>query len=225
MIKSMAYITASCVIGKETVYKDGQLFFSGGSGAATGGLATPPGPADFLSAVYEHFDLQYPKFYKMDNLSRLGWITAELLLRDAQGLPAYRPEEVAVVLSNSNSSLDTDRKYAATIAEIPSPSVFVYTLPNIMIGEICIRHGFKGENAFFLSPGFDPDFLVTYNGCLLEQGTAKACITGWVDLLGDEYKAALFLVEGAEAAGRTEGTGVTVFSAETMNRVFQTATS
>jgi hypothetical protein len=177
--------------------------------------ASPTAPADFLAAAYRHFDLQYPKFYKMDLLSRLGWIATELLLGPGWDTTIYRPEDIAVVLSNANSSLDTDYKYHETTRDIPSPSVFVYTLPNIVTGEICIRHALKGENAFFLSSSFDPVLLANYCGYLLEQGIANACITGWVDLLGDEYKAALFLIE------RTIHPEAPEFSAETMQAIFQ----
>jgi hypothetical protein len=165
--------------------------------------------------MYSHFDFHYPRFYKMDLLSRLGWIATEALLGPDWDTTLYRPEDIAVVLSNANSSLDTDYKYNETTKDIPSPSVFVYTLPNIVTGEICIRHGLKGENAFFLSPAFDPVLLANYSGYLLEQGIAKACITGWVDLLGDDYKAALFLI------GRTMRPDAPEFSAETMQAIFQ----
>lgn len=207
MIKCMEYITASCVIEKHTVHKNGKVIYSSGELVAT----------EFLNSVYGHFDLQYPKFYKMDNLSKLGWLAAELLLKDAGGPAGCLPEEVAVVLSNRNSSVDTDLKYKATTNDIPSPSVFVYTLPNIMIGEICIRHNFKGENAFFLCESFDPELIARYAGLLLDQGIARVCIAGWVELLGDEYKAALFLIEKAPA-------GAMAFSAENMNHIFEHTT-
>jgi hypothetical protein len=196
----MGYITASCVIDYRTVYKDGQLVFE-----------VAPG-AELLTAAYGFFGFQYPKFYKMDNLSRLGWLAAEVLLKASFDPTAYRPEEVAIVLSNANSSLDTDYKYEATTKDIPSPSVFVYTLPNIVIGEICIRHGFKGENAFFLSPAFDADLVGRYAGYLLEQNIAQVCVCGWVECLGNSYKAVLFLVEK---------TGVREFSSENMNLIFK----
>lgn len=207
MIKCMEYITASCVIEKHTVYKNGEVIYASGE----------PGVTDFLMAVYGHLDLQYPKFYKMDNLSRLGWLAAELLLQDSSGLADYPREEIAVVLSNSNSSLDTDLKYKATTNDIPSPSVFVYTLPNIVTGEICIRNNFKGENAFFLCESFDAELIVRYAGLLLDQGIARVCVAGWVELLGDDYKAALFLVAKDPA-------GALAFSAENMNNIFEHST-
>jgi hypothetical protein len=213
MNQHMEYITASCVVEKGAVYRNGAPIFAAGVLApAASGLAAP---ADFLSAVYRHFDLQYPKFYKMDPLSRLGWITTELLLGPGWDTTIYRPEDIAIVLSNAHSSLDTDYRYNDTIRDIPSPSVFVYTLPNIMIGEISIRHGIKGESAFFLSSSFDPLLLAGYTSLLLQQGNAGAAIVGWVDLLGDDYKAALFLIE------KMEGPDTPEFSPETMHAIFQ----
>lgn len=181
----MEHITASCVVRKNRIYQQGRLVWE-----------QPPGSlADFLLACYQHFGFQYPKFYKMDHLSKLGWLAAELLLSEGFDAGEYRPEEVAIVLSNANSSLDTDYKYFATVMDIPSPALFVYTLPNIMIGEICIRNKFKGENAFFISESFDAAFVETYVRDLMETGNARSCICGWVEVLGDDYTAALFLIE------------------------------
>jgi hypothetical protein len=193
------------VINEQAVYRNGRKIFSSKDENI------------FLPALYAHFNWQYPRFFKMDNLSRLGWAAAELLL-EGWDVGAYAPEAVAVVLSNANSSLDTDYRYTETTRDIPSPSVFVYTLPNIVIGEICIRHRFKGENAFFLSAVFDPVLLARYVGLLLKQDIAQACITGWVEWLGDSFKAALFLIEKKEAAGALP------FSAENMDRFFKNLT-
>jgi len=205
----MEYITASCIISDNVVYTNGKTVFE------------PPSASgqDFLLSVYQHIGAQYPKFYKMDNLSKLGWLTCELLLREGFRHADYRPEEVAVVLSNANASLDTDYKYYATVKEIPSPAVFVYTLPNIMIGEICIRHHFKGENAFFISESFDATLLAQYVHSLMDGDSTRACVCGWVDILGQEYKAALFLVE--KAAGTTGlSQGAPRLSTENINNLF-----
>ena len=184
----MEYITASCVIRKNSIYQNGRLLWE----------APPAGLAEFLLSAYQHFGFQYPKFYKMDQLGKLGWLAAELLLSDGFDATDYRPEDIAVVLSNANSSLDTDYRYFATVTDIPSPALFVYTLPNIVIGEICIRHKFKGENAFFIAESFDAVFIETYVRDLMETGNARACICGWVEALGDNYMAALFLIENRD---------------------------
>ncbi|GAA4083769.1 hypothetical protein GCM10022392_00540 [Mucilaginibacter panaciglaebae] len=135
----------------------------------------------------------------MDNLSKLGWLTVEVLLKDS-GIKRYKPEEIGLVLSNANASLDTDRKYMQSVTDIPSPALFVYTLPNIMIGEICIRNNFKGEDAFFIFEKFDAAFIEQYVNELLNNDVLQTCICGWVDVLKEDYKAVLFLVEKAEKA-------------------------
>jgi hypothetical protein len=211
----MEYITGTCVINEEAVYRNGKKIFAAANAA---GISDPAaGPGHFLPALYQHFNWQYPRFFKMDNLSKLGWAATELLL-EGWNAEAYPSETVAVVLSNANSSLDTDYKYTATTKDIPSPSVFVYTLPNIVIGEICIRHRFKGENAFFLSSAFDPELLSRYVGYLLEQDIARSCITGWTEWLGDRFKAALFLIEKKETSGALP------FTPENMDRIFKNPT-
>ena len=150
---------------------------------------------DFLLSVYHHFGINYPKFYKMDNLSKLGWLATEVLLKDSFEKERYKPEDIGVVLANANSSLDTDIKYYETVKDIASPALFVYTLPNIVIGEICIRHNFKGENAFFIFEEFDAGFIEQYVSNLINNNILQACICGWVELLGEQYKTVLFLVE------------------------------
>jgi hypothetical protein len=118
-----------------------------------------------------------------------------VLLQDAPGIREYRPEEVGVVLSNAHASLDTDIRYLQSVQDMASPALFVYTLPNIMIGEICIRHKFKGENTFFVFKDFDATFITSYVKGLLDEGLVRACVYGWVDVLHQEYDAELYLIE------------------------------
>lgn len=152
-------------------------------------------PADFLLSVYQNFQLSYPKFYKMDILSKLGWLASEVLLMDSFDKTAYAPAEMGIVLTNANSSLDSDMRYMKSVADIASPALFVYTLPNIVIAEICIRNNFKGEGAFFITEKFDAALIETYVSNLMNNNKINCCICGWVDVLADDYKVVLFLVE------------------------------
>ncbi len=198
------YISSGCVISNNSVYKNGTVVFENKN------VDLPA----FLLSVYQHFELSYSRFYKMDNLSKLGWLTSEILLKDSFEKENYQPEDIGLILSNANSSLDSDQKYLKSVDDIPSPALFVYTLPNIMIGEICIRNNFKGEDAFFVAEHFDAGFTAQYVGGLLNNNVIKACICGWVDVLNDEYKSALFLVE------KDEKPGSILFNAHNMNRAF-----
>jgi hypothetical protein len=199
------YITGSCKIESDTFFKDGEpLFENKGADLSV-----------FLLSVYQHFQLNYPKFYKMDNLSKMGWLASELLLKDSFKKDNYQSEEVGLILANSNSSLDNDIKYFDSLKEFASPSLFVYTLPNIVIGEICIRNHFKGEHAFFIQDTFDAAFMEQQVKYMLDNDILKACICGWIDVLDQDYKAVLFLVE------RQKNKNPVLFSTENMNNIFK----
>lgn len=196
------YITSSCIIYNKSVRKNGELLFKNDDQRFT----------DFLQSAYQHVGFRYPKFYKMDNLSKLGWLATEVLLQDDFEAGKYTPESIGVVLANASSCLDTDRKYYDSTKDIASPALFVYTLPNIVIGEICIRHNFKGENAFFIFERFDAGFMQQYVSNMINNDILQSCICGWVDVLGDEYKAVLFLVEKK---------GTVSFTVENINKIYE----
>jgi hypothetical protein len=199
------YITGSCTISNGIVYKDDQQLFENKEADLSG----------FLLTVYQHFQLNYPKFYKMDNLSKLGWLASEILLKDTFKKEDYQPEKVGLILANANSSLDNDIKYFESTKDIASPSLFVYTLPNIVIGEICIRNNFKGEHAFYIQDNFDADFIEKQVNYPLDNDILQACICGWVDVLEDKYKAVLFLVE------KKNSNATAAFSSDNMNEIFK----
>ncbi len=150
----------------------------------------------------------------MDNLSKLGWLASEILLKDSFIKENYQPGDTGLILSNASSSMDTDRKYRASVADFPRSSLFVYTLPNIVTGEICIRNNFKGEDAFFLFDAFNAGFIENYVSSLLDNNILQVCICGWIELLGEDYKAALFLVE------KLTGNKALSFTKEQMNNIF-----
>ena len=157
-------IVSSCMIGNFAVLKDGISVYESNVTVLS----------VFLNDLYQELGIKYPKFYKMDNLSKLGFLACEKLLMDGTISKEYLPEEVGVILSNANSSLDADLKYYETVKDIASPALFVYTLPNIVIGEICIRNKIKGENTFFISPEFDPEMMLSYITDLFKKNIMTA---------------------------------------------------
>lgn len=148
----------------------------------------------FLKKLYKNLKISYPKFFKMDSLSKLAFLSAEVLLKES----SIESNNMAIVLSNNASSLDTDRKHQESINDpqnyFPSPAVFVYTLPNIGIGEISIRHQIKSENAFFIFEEYNPGFHYNYENSLVESNKSDSVLAGWVNIDEDDYKAFLYLV-------------------------------
>jgi hypothetical protein len=199
------YISGSSVIGNNIVYKNGRAVFE----------QKQVNLSEFLIAAYHHFGMSYPKFYKMDAISKLGLLATEVLLKDDLKIGKYKAEDVGIVLSNANSSLDTDLKYFETTKEMASPALFVYTLPNIVIGEISIKHKFKGENAFFVSEKFDAGFMQQYVSNLFNNNILQACICGWVEVMGEEYRTVLFLVE------KTNSDNAQLFTITNINKIYE----
>lgn len=151
--------------------------------------------ADFklvIKSAYKELITDYPKFFKMDNVSKLALIASDLLLKEED------EKNIALILSNRASSLDTDRKYQDSIKDTnqyyPSPAVFVYTLPNICMGEISIKHQLHSENSFFVAESFTSEILHTYTNELLDTNKAEKALCGWVDIDNGNYNAFLYVV-------------------------------
>lgn len=197
------YISSSCVINKYQVFRKAELLFE-----------DIVGGGDWLVTLYKHFQFNYPRFYKMDPLSKLGWLATEILLRDGF-TNSYRSEDVGIVLLNKSSSLDTDLKYFESTKSIASPALFVYTLPNIVMGEISIRHQFKGENELFVSEKFDSFFLHNFVQGLFNEGSVESCICGWLEFFASGIEASFYLVE------KTGPVNAIPFTQENINKIYQ----
>ena len=146
---------------------------------------------DLLTALYRQYVGDYPKYYKMDPLSRLGFIASELLLQ-AEGAERFVAcDDRAVIFFNHSSSVCADRQYIETIADpdncFPSPSVFVYTLPNIVTGEIAIRNCYHGETSFYILPRQDDRLMqqILQASCL--DSKTQSILCGWLDYEDDAH--------------------------------------
>ncbi|MEX2336683.1 MAG: hypothetical protein WD555_05375 [Fulvivirga sp.] len=183
-------ITASALITPQAVHLNEQPLMHNDQGL----------PFDqYARSLYKRLELTYPKFFKMDELCQLAFLSAELL---TQHLDDWNGDEVAIVIGNKHASIASDQKHHKTIADkadyFPGPAVFVYTLPNIMLGEICIRQKITGENSCFIMDQLDAEFLYPYVHHLFKTEDYRYCITGFVDYTDESYLAQLFLIEPGE---------------------------
>ncbi|KPH12119.1 3-oxoacyl-ACP synthase [Chryseobacterium sp. ERMR1:04] len=174
--------TDICTIENSKITVNGEIIFESQSEVFS----------EFAKEAYKSLEVNYPKFHKMDNLSKLAFLASEMILKDRDH------SKTAIVLANRSSSLDTDFKYQESINSqdnfFPSPAVFVYTLPNICVGEISIRHTMQTENAFFVLDEFDEKFLNDYSEQILQSGKAEKVLCGWVELYQESYKAFVYLL-------------------------------
>jgi len=159
-----------------------------------------------LTDIYKQEIGNYPKFHKMDILSRLAFVAAEKTLSDSKTPSRGRTSgegslpiegEVwrgsfgeglgrgAVILFGHSSSVVADRQYLSTISDagnfFPSPSLFTYSLPNIAASEIAIRHHLHGETCFYILPEKDEALMQEIVDATLNATGAQAAIFGWID--------------------------------------------
>ena len=163
-------------------------------------------PAE-ITECYRSMQVEYPKFYKMDGLSRLGFLASEMLLRDTPNRFMPR-EDVAIVCFNCSSSLEVDTQYQATICDnenyFPSPSLFVYTLPNIVTGEIAIRNKFFGETSFYICTEFDARQIAdTVKNAFCDKATTSVLVA-WIEHFGEKCEVFMAWVEEGSGAEFTE---------------------
>lgn len=163
------------------------------------GIGIKEGSDDIITSLYKQFVGGYPKYYKMDKLCRLGFVATEMLLKaecDALGrentITANKVgcepdlnENRSIVLFNHSSSVDSDRRHMEAIADsdnyFPSPSVFVYTLPNIVTGEIAMKNGYHGETSFYLLDERDDKIINNVIGTAFSDGMTQSVIGGWMN--------------------------------------------
>jgi len=186
-LNTKLHIQSYCKIKDNTVTLDGNVVFKDNADDLK----------SFLKSTYKHLNLKYGKFFKMDSLSKIAFLASEFIFNKSQ--IDRKSDTIAIVFSNNASSLETDRKHQKSIDNaddyFPSPTIFVYTLPNIGIGEISIRHQLKSENAFFVFNNYNAEFHYTYENSLIQSKKADAVLGGWINVDDDKnYEAFVYLV-------------------------------
>jgi len=178
----LAKQTATCTIVGNRITVNGQALFE---------QASDSDFAVFAKAAFKNLNLEYPKFFRMDKMCKLGFLAVEYLL---VGNQSFRIDEsTAIVLCSSSGSMDSDLTHFQNM-EQPSPAIFVYTLPNIVAGEIAIRHGIKGETACFICERNHDSIAQKYAENLLANSMANSCIAGWVDYTKEDYLARICIL-------------------------------
>ena len=182
MMKHEVYITP------DEVKVDGKALSHNENGAA------------LLTELYRAHVGDYPKFFKMDTLCKLGFVASELLLQ-AEGAPRFESrEDRAVVFFNRSASLQADTAYQATIQDpdnfYPSPAAFVYTLPNIVTGEIAIRNKYYGETSFLVLEEYDENIMARELQNAFRDPMTKSILGGWLDCTDENhFEAHIFLID------------------------------
>lgn len=143
-----------------------------------------------LTAIYKEMIGDYSKYYKMDHLSRLAFVATELLLQREGDNRPRDIDSLPIVFFSRAGSVKTDAEYISTIKNAdefyPSPSLFVYTLPNISVGEVAIRNKFRGETLFVMLDRKDAGIIDSVNRAMLCDANSRSLLSGWIDYIDDD---------------------------------------
>ena len=155
-----------------------------------------------LKELYAGHVKDYPKFYKMDPLCRLAFIATELLLKAESGADGAARfidrDDRALVFAGKSASICSDRAFCQTMQYpgnyFPSPSAFIYTLPNILAGEIAIRNRYHGETVYFSQE--TPECVETLMRQALSSSGTDSVAGGWIEMENEEkFEAKLYIIE------------------------------
>lgn len=154
-----------------------------------------------ITELYRSLKIDYPKFFKMDGLSKLGLLASELIFQNEKN--RFIPNEnTAVICFNRSSSLDIDTQYQDTICNnenyYPSPSLFVYTLPSIVAGEIAIRNKFFGETFFYICKNFDAKQMVRTIKNTFHDVNTNTVLAAWIEYFEEKKEVLMMWVENEE---------------------------
>ena len=174
-----------------------------------------PEGKEYLSSLYRSLAIDYPKFFKMDNLSKLGFLASELIFQN-DDLRFVDRDDLAIICFNRSSSLESDTLYQTTIQSndnyFPSPAAFVYTLPNIVIGEIAIRNKLHGDTSFYVCEKLDAEQLFKTAHHAFQDKSTKSVLLAWIESF-EETKEVFMMLVGMDTSNE-------FFSIEQINKYY-----
>ncbi len=152
----------------------------------------------FLKGAYTFLEMNYIKFFKMDAPCKLATLASTCLDQNTPDID-FSGDKTAVLLATKSGCIESDIKHVESYRDpdqfFPSPAVFVYTLPNIMVGEICIKHKITGESACYMMENYDLSMMTSLANDLFAREKYRYCVLGWVDSSKDGQEAHLALYE------------------------------
>lgn len=158
-----------------------------------------PNDNSFLTSIYRNEKINYPKFHKMDNLCKAGYLCALSITNNNPYL--LNSKSTSVICFNREASLESDKNYTKTIIDndnyFPAPALFVYTLPNIVTGEICISNKIFGESSMYITENFNCRQIAQQVIGAFDTKT-EYVLAGWLDCLNSRSQALFMLFGGSK---------------------------
>lgn len=142
------------------------------------------------------FKSETARFGRMDLLSRLGLMAVELLDAGFDSMEPSRLEAMGVCAETGTGCVATDLRFLQS----PTAGAFAYTLSSTMLGEICIRHRFRGPMMCHpTGPGRSVALETAFGW--LDHGEAPACVCLACELSDKKFAPAAFWADHPPQGG------------------------
>ena len=137
------------------------------------------------------------RFLRMDLMCRLGYLAAELLAVNFDAWTDATRDRIGVCVESFTGSIDTDIRFA----QMARPSIFAYTLPSTVIGELCIRFRLRGPVLSLVSPDPSGSGALAEASEWLHAGEAEQVLCLGIEALNRETAAAISLPDFLRPTG------------------------
>ncbi|MHC4841961.1 MAG: beta-ketoacyl synthase N-terminal-like domain-containing protein [Planctomycetota bacterium] len=182
-----AYLIASASITPDAANCSGPV--SVGTEALSGSTALK---------ARDYFADSFPKFGRMDELSRLAVATAELISLATAGFDGIDRSSLAQVGASMLGCCAADAAFEYSRQQgQPSPARFVYTLPSMFQGEVAIRHQLQGRCTLLSHGRFSALQALVTGVRWIEKDRAPAALVVAADSIDGLGYSAAWLLSGS----------------------------
>jgi len=138
---------------------------------------------EYLDRVFAHMDMDYPSFRKLDDYSKLGLITAELLMKHNGYDVSREKPDMGIVIYSRSGCLGADCNLVGVMEGLTvDDQAYMRSIPNAICSDIACRHKIGGEMGVYLSDEFIYEhFFRTCFGTLLSDSELNTLLAGYVE--------------------------------------------
>jgi len=149
-----------------------------------------------LDKVYTQLNVGYHNYDKMDDYSKLGFITAELLMRHNGYHVEQEKTDMGLFIYSRSGCLGADYTFVRVIEDLTvNEWAFERVVPNAICSDISCRHKICGEMGVFLSDGFIYEqFFRTAYGLFQTEPGLNTLLAGYVECYGGYVSSLLCLL-------------------------------
>jgi len=149
-----------------------------------------------LDRIFSSLKVDFPTYEKMDDYSKLGFITAELLMKkNGYDVSVSKPDMGLFIYSRSGC-LGADYNLVRVMeGHGTDDQAYKRAIPNAICSDIAFRHKIEGEMGIFLSDGFIYEhFFRTCFGTLETEPSLNTLLAGYVECYGGYASSLLCLL-------------------------------